>query len=858
MPDSAVADPAVNPSSLSKSYAAASSSFDELMALPGVVRPQWTTFMKDLETIGLPEITRRWEAAARLMQQQGMTYNVYGDPQGMERPWQLDPIPFIIDGEEWKQIGDALIQRATLLNLILRDLYGPQKLLREGFFPPALVLGHPNFLRPCVGVPVAEDTYLHLYAADLARSPDGQWWVVNDRTQSPSGAGYALENRMVVLRMLSEAFRDCDVKRLHSFFIMLRETIERQAPHGKDNPRVVLLTPGPYNETYYEHVYLARYLGYTLVEGGDLTVRDNRVYLKALGGLQQVDVILRRLDEDFCDPLELRSDSTLGVAGLLQAVAAGHVAVVNALGSGLIEIPALRAFLNPLCRHLLGEDLKMPSVATWWCGQKKAFEYVCDHLDDLTVRPTFGPERAGPFIRSTLSREEKTELIQRMRFRPHDFTGHEQIAMSSAPALVNGKLESRPVVVRVFLVARNGSYHVLPGGLTRVAASPDQGMVSMQRGDGSKDTWILGGCSEEETAVARAQLARLELRRGGNDLASRVADNLFWLGRYTERCDASVRLLRTVLQNLSDESALRSSPCLGQLISAPQTMGLITAPSRDLTDADELARLQQDVMTSVFAKDNPGGLRDTMGRVHWIASSLRDRISPDVWRILNYLVHEALPAGASASFQPGEGIVLLNNIVTILAAFGGMEMENMVRGPGWRFLDIGRRLERSLFLVRLLRSTVTQAQEEESSLHEALLDIGDSTMTYRSRYFGTAHLTGVLDLLLTDEDNPRSLAFQLAEILHHMDYLPHEPEDVLPSQAKKIVLGGLANVRLADLDSLSIANPYDENRRTNLVQLLDSIGRSLPQFSDQLTLRYFSHAATARELNALGMQIQSQ
>jgi uncharacterized circularly permuted ATP-grasp superfamily protein/uncharacterized alpha-E superfamily protein len=828
--------------------------YNEMWSAPHAPRPHWDRFVCGMEGVGLTEISRRWEAAARLIRQQGMTYNVYGDPHGMDREWQLDPIPFIIDSAEWKKISEALIQRATLLNHILQDLYGPQKLLREGFFPSALVLGHPNFLRPCAGVPVAGNTYLHVYAADLARSPDGQWWVVNDRTQAPSGMGYALENRMVVLRMLSEMFRDCEVKRLHGFFTVLRETIERQAPHGKENPRVVLLTPGPYNETYYEHVYLARYLGYTLVEGGDLTVRDNRVYLKALGGLQQVDVILRRLDEDFCDPLELRSDSTLGVAGLLQAVAAGHVSVVNPLGSGLIEIPALRAFLSPLCRHLLGEDLKMPSVATWWCGHKQAFDYVRDHLDQLTVRPTFGPERSGPFVHAMLSAPEKAALLERMRFRPHDFTGHEQVAMSLAPTLANGKLEYRPAVVRVFLVARDGGYHVMPGGLTRVAAAGGQGMVSMQHGDVSKDTWVLGGNAAEEIA-ARAQIASLELRRGGNDLASRVADNLFWLGRYTERCESGVRLLRTVLLQLTDESSLRCSPALERLVAAPYAMGLTSVCPGDLCLAGELERVQADLLESVFATGRPMGLRETFGRVHWIASSLRDRISPDVWRIVNHLEREIFPAAASSAPQPGEGIVLLNSIVTILAAFNGMEMENMVRGMGWRFLDVGRRLERAVFMLNLLRKTVTTAHEDDASLLEALLDVADCSMSYRSRYFGPAHLPGVLDLLLLDEENPRSIAYQFAVILSHLDFLPREQEDHLPSQAKKIVLAGLANMRLADVEALS--KPDENHFRSALDQLLDVLVRGLPPFSDNLTLRYFSHSVAARELNSIAVQIQS-
>lgn len=378
----------------------------------------------------------------------------------------------------------------------------------------------------------------------------------------------------------------------------------------------------------------------------------------------------------------------------------------------------------------------------------------------------------------------------------------------------------------------------------------------MQRGDGSKDTWILGADSSDENTSSRAQMGSIELRRGGTDLASRVADNLYWLGRYTERCESAVRLLRTVLSRLSDESALRASPALTRLVNAPHGMGLMSVAPGDLSAPGELERVQKEVMSAVFARGNSGGLRETFGRVHWIAASVRDRISPDVWRILNYLEHEAFPAGASSSFQAGEGIVLLNNIVTILAAFSGMEMENMVRGSAWRFLDVGRRLERAIFMLRLLRLTVTVEHEEEPALLEALLEVADSSMTYRARYFGPAHLAGVLDLLLFDENNPRSIAFQYAVILGHLDHLPQEQEDLLPSQAKKVILGGLANIRAAEMEKLAV---MDENKvRVALDQLLELLTRNLPQFSDQLTLRYFSHAATARELNSQAVQQQQQ
>src|ERR1700687_1483067 len=374
---------------LSAGYPQTHGVYDEMSAAPGLLRPHWDVFINSLSALGTQELGRRWQTAKQRIRENGVTYNVYGDPLGMDRPWNLDAIPLMISPTEWQQIEAGLIQRARLLNLILADLYGPQKLLHGGQIPAALVFGNPGFWRSCHGINVRDNTYLHLLAVDLARGPDGEWWVISDRTQAPSGAGYSLENRIVMAETFPDLFREFQVKRLASFFRSFRDTLLRLSPIPRDNPRVVLLTPGPFNETYFEHSYLARYLGFTLVQGGDLTVRDSRVFLKTLEGLKQVDVILRRLDDSFCDPIELRSDSYLGVAGLVEAVRAGSVTVANALGSGLIETSAFMPFLPGLCQRMLGEKLKLPAAATWWCGQPKALRYVLDNLDCLVVKPAF-------------------------------------------------------------------------------------------------------------------------------------------------------------------------------------------------------------------------------------------------------------------------------------------------------------------------------------------------------------------------------------------------------------------------------------------------------------------------------------
>ena len=454
---------------------------DEMIAPSGTFREHWQPFLKALRDLGMPELTRRWHEAKEMIRENGVTYNVYGDPRAMDRPWQLDAIPLLISSGEASYLESGLIQRGRLLDAIIADIYGPQRLLRNGLIPPELVFGLSGFLRPLHGVAVPGNRYLHLYAADIGRGPNGSFWIIGDRTQAPSGAGYALENRIVMSRMLPEIFRDCKVQRLALFFRTLRDTLRGLAPRNRDNPRIVLLTPGPYNETYFEHAYLARYLGYTLVEGGDLTVRDSRVYLKLLGGLQPVDVILRRLDDDYGDPLELRGDSFLGVPGLVQAVRAGNVAVANALGSGLVETPALMPFLPAICLHVLGEELRLPSIPTWWCGDPTSREYVLANLKRLVVKPTSPGKRFGPIFGNRLSDQQLQNLTERIRNQPRDFVGQDQLALSTVPVLSAEQLEPRHVVLRGYLAASDDGYSMMPGGLTRVTATADTMVVSIDR-----------------------------------------------------------------------------------------------------------------------------------------------------------------------------------------------------------------------------------------------------------------------------------------------------------------------------------------------------------------------------------------
>jgi uncharacterized circularly permuted ATP-grasp superfamily protein/uncharacterized alpha-E superfamily protein len=763
----------------------------------------------------------------------------------MHRPWDLDAVPLVIAPEEWERLAAALAQRVQLLNAVLADVYGPQTLLHAGLLPPALVFAHPGFLRPCHNVRLPQNHYLHLYAADLVRAPDGQWWVLADRTQSPSGAGYALENRLVLSRTLSDVFNEGKVERLAPFFEALRKMLLSLVPSPRDNPRIVLLTPGPYNETYFEHAYLARYLGYTLVEGGDLTVRDTRVFLKTLAGLEPVDVILRRQDDAFCDALELHQASVLGVAGLVQAVRAGHVAVANALGSGWLETPALLALLPGLCRHLLSEELQLPSVRTWWCGQQEDLAYVLDHLERVSVSaafPTGTPEAVSSVL---LSRAKRQRLVTQLRARPSAFVAQELPVPSTVPVWHPTRgVEPWHLVLRAYVVATPDGYSVMPGGLTRVSPVPDMPVVSMQQKGGSKDTWVVAHTPPLQFSLLPPPGQPVALRRSGYELPSRVADNLYWLGRYVERTEGIVRLLRSVLSRLTAEAGLAGTVVLPALLRPLRAMRHMAAMVEG-TEAS-LPALEQALLTVMFDTQLSESVHATLAAMHRVASTVRDRISLDAWRILSRLLQDfTLPM--SASLPPLSTVLeLLNHTIITLAAFSGLGVENMTRGPGWHCLDMGRRLERAVYTVDLLRSLLVDVGEHEATLLDTVLEVADSSMTYRSRYLTTLQCAPVLDLLLIDDTNPRSVLYQLVALAEHVEHLPHDHARPSLSPAQRLALMALNSLRLAEIDVLCEASA--DGHRAHLETLLTRLRTDLPALSDAMTHHYLSHAETSRHL----------
>jgi uncharacterized circularly permuted ATP-grasp superfamily protein/uncharacterized alpha-E superfamily protein len=838
---SAVKPPSAPLIGFAAGYSATRHGADEMIEPDGSLRPHWRMFVSQLDDLGPEELPRRWDQARRLIRENGITHNVYGDPDGLDRPWNLDMVPLLVPEAEWRVVSEALQQRATLLDALLVDLYGPAQSVAEELLPPELLYCNPGFLRACNGITLPRGQWLHLYAADLVRAADGQFRVLCDRTQAPSGAGYSLENRIVLSGILPTVYRQSNVQRLAPFFIALRRTLTSLARTNIENPRVVLLTPGPFNETYFEHAYLARYLGYTLVQGNDLTVRDGRVYLKTLGELQRVDVIFRRVDDDFCDPLEFYASSYLGVPGLLEAVREGNVAVANALGSGLLQAPAFLAFLPQLCKRFLGEELQMPSVQTWWCGEQTSLRYVLDHLSELVIKPAFPTLGGDPQFGDRMSREELEVLAAKIAARPGQFVAQEHVMSRTAPVLLNDKMQTRRFVLRVYLTAADGSYTVMPGGLARVTDAADSLVVSLQKGGGSKDTWILAESPVNQTSLLTPATHQLELNRGGGDLPSRVADDLFWLGRYVHRAEGDVRIARCLINRVTDHG-LAERPGTADVL-AGELLGYRGAPN----DEAEAQALVAQVVTPSPA----GGLRSAIDHVEGLIRSLRDRVSTDAWRILQGIERDLSDFDhTDKADQPGRVVQLLNRLAIEFLAFSGVVAESMTRGHAWRFLDMGNRVERTITSARLIRSALGHVIHDETSLLDAILEIADSSLTYRRRYFTHLDAAAVVDLLVSDEGNPRSIAYQVVAIEQHLASLPCQGRHPQAMPHLQLILQLRTRLRLVDL--VAACKPNENGYRTGLIALMTEVLDLVQQVAEITGQVYFSHAAVARQLTGAG------
>jgi len=817
---------------------------DEMVTGQGGVRPHWQTVLSAINSLPGNGLAERTENARNLLAEDGALYNAYADPRGGSRQWQFDLLPVIVPAEEWDGIEAGLKQRARLLNAILTDIYGPQRLLHEGLLPPALVFANPGFLRPMRDPDMPPTAMLQCYAADLVRLPDGGWRVLADRSELAAGIGYALENRRVLARTMPEIFRSQPVTPLRPFFDLWQNALQTLASPARSSPHMALLTPGPEHDAYFEHVYLARALGLTPVEGADLATRDGHVALKTLDGLKPIDVLLRRVESELCDPLELNSASTDGVVGMLQVVRSGQLALANGIGSGVLETAALAPFLPGLCRHLLGEELILPFVPTLWCGQGAALEEVTGALESFAIRRCFG-RHEEPILPVALGDKERQNLVERMRRQPAAYVAQRLVAPSLAPTWSKGGLLPHPIIMRSFLVRDGADYHAMPGGHARVPMSHAEFFRSPLQHHGiGKDVWVL---SAEETRIAGATVSapqRLAPGRTGAVLPSRSADNLFWLGRYVERLDNGARLLRAALGRLATGSlGPRDMAELRALAHSLENFSLIDATA---AQAPPDSRILSQALTQAAGPEQP--LQDTFHAIQRLAAAVRDRLSADMWNAINQMLGQARPRLAQGFGDIDRLIAALDELIRFAATFAGLSSENMTRGPAWRFLDIGRRIERGIYVGHgALGAFALTPVAWEPALRLAL-ELCDSTITYRSRYLAALQPAPVLDLVLADDSNPRSLAFQLRRLDEHLAALPRRPGELTVLPVSQIANDLTAVVRMFDRGD---AIRQNEGLPLSMLRdLLDESAHGLRALSNAVTRAYFTHVPAAQALGS--------
>jgi uncharacterized circularly permuted ATP-grasp superfamily protein/uncharacterized alpha-E superfamily protein len=831
--DAASCDPAAG-------YAPIAGDYDEMVDPQGGIRPHWQAFAEGFSHFDPAGQGDRAHRLRRQVRENGIAQDLFSHSAAQDEPWKIDLVPLIFSPEEWHGLEAAIIQRARLFSRILDDIYGPQDLLRSGKIPPGLVLGDRSFLRPLVGTEPGRGR-LTFYAADIARGVDGRWRVIDSHAETVAGSGFALANRIVHSHVMGDVFNRCNARRLAPFFDMLQGELLARA--GRDDASMALLTPGPHHEDYFGHAYLARYLSLQLVEGGDLRVVGNNLYIKALEGLRPLDFVLRCVEGLRSDPLELDPSSIFGPPAFVQALRRHPNLSANAVGTGLAENRGFAPYLGGLARELLGEELSLIDPQRWWLGDRHARQHVFAHSGEITIRPaqegTGRPGRAQRGITiSELSPADLAELKQEIELHGHDYVAEERVAFSTVPSWTPDGLRAKPFAVRLYAALVSGEYCVMPGGIA-LDVGPDRGVALHSPAGYSRDVWVLSDTQQPpHSSRLRGHLDTPAITRGGAGLRSRIADNLFWLGRYAERADWIMRLMRGALSRLEPDAMATQHrevvvKALDVLLAKDE--GVISLPSDDSSRTVESM-----VLTLMTGRGRNYGLSNTLERVHHVASLIRDRLSVELWRTLQNFQASPFWPGEPLPSGPGELLDCLNEGIGTLAAFNGMAAENMTRSYAWTFMEIGRRLERARNLSELLLALFQDTADESTQASALLfaLEVADSLLTYRSRYLFAPLLPLVLDTLVADETNPRSIGFQLHSISTHFDGLPRDRQAIQQPGERKIVLELATGVRLADVYALSQAG--EDGTRPALKTLFTQLSTELPRLSEAITRRYFN------------------
>lgn len=830
--------------------------YDEILDADNNLRPHWNTLNEDLGRVDAAAMEHRWKQICRTVHQNGIAYSAYGDPAVRDQHLQIDPLPHLIPAGEWELIEAALKQRADLLNLMLADLYGPRTLVTSGVLPADVLLDHPHYHLPYHDLRTPGDRHLHFYAAQIIRSPRGDWWIKSDRTGAPGGVGFALENRIVISRAFPNEFRRNSVQRLAPFFKALREHLASLANQNNENPHIAILTAGAGSKSYFEDSFLARHLGFTMVETNDLVVRSGSVMLKTLAGLTPVDVIFRRKPDNSLDPLELGGGDP-GVPGILQVIRDGNVAIANAPGSGLVESPIFMAFMPRICQALLNTDLLLPGIATWWGGEAESLRLMIDRIDDIHLLPAFRdrvnnaggtstasnqprPESLTP---EHMSRDERIRLLQD---NPNWWVGQEKVAGSSTAVWDDGNLDCGHISMRTFLTASGDSWQSLPGGFVRVSNSRHQLLKTPFEGGGTKDAWVLSEKPARAASAATAASQPLKPSRSSGFLPSRVADNFCWLGRYLERAAASARLLRAIVDRLTSETGHENLVELPALIRTLALSGQIDAGYAIDRFSEKLPPLEGCLSQLALDSHEAASLRSQVEQVLSLAATVRDRLSISAWRVVLEMSDD-LKSSPSENFDLVDLLELIDKLMVDLAAFCGFASDFMTRTHAFRFLNIGRRIEQSLQIIALNMNCFANQKDVPGELMEAVLEISDSGLTYRSRYYAKLQLPTVLDLLIVDELNPRSLAFQLGELGENLKSLPGNTGDEISSD-QTLAHDALKATLAMDIPQLCQLNEAGE--RPALIEFFEKLEQQLSEISVSIRNRYLVHSGPVNQMIA--------
>ncbi len=829
--------------------------YDEMFTPNMDVKPHWKELFTGLSELGEEGLKARQRDIDWLLEENGVTYNVYNDPKGLHRPWNLNVVPFLIHESEWKTVEAGLKQRAELLNLVLKDIYGERTLIKNGIVPHEIIYGHRGFLRQCAGMNFNVKNLLAMYSADLSRGTDGRLWVVNDRAEAPSGMGYALENRSTTSRILPEMFSKMNVKRLSSFFQEFNQVLVDASPENKENPNIVILTPGSHNETYFEHAYLASFLGYPLVQGNDLVVRDGFLWMKSLKGLKQVDVVLRRVDDVYIDPLELREDSHLGVAGLLDVVRRNNVAIINPVGSGVIENPGLIPFMPAIAQYFLKEDLLIPQIASWWCGQEKERNYVLNNIANLVIKRIDRTNRESISFGEFLSADEienlKAEIIQ----RPYRFVAQEKISFSTAPNLANGNFEPRNMVARSFSIATKNGYSVMPGGLVRVAPDRNTVRVSNQRGGTSKDFWILEDSPSKETKTQYWQPKSSIAASGLNDLPSLTAENLYWAGRYVGRTLVNARFLRMVLKQMVPIQNKHEKPDSVKLQVLYKAVTQLTGTFPGFCEknkADEYAMDDPytEMLSVILDRNRPGSLAHTVSMFSNAYYSIRNLWSSDMWRVFEDIQKLWKNFEEDTDRSINKIIKMLNQLITRLIAFMGLIEESIMVQQGLLLYFIGLQLEQNMLTITKCRSLLAIKYDEqiEYELLEYLLVSHESLNIYRYSYRSYIKIEHVIDLIMLDLEYGRSLTYMFNRVQKDIAKLPHSNTIHHLVDYQKYIFEGFSKLRLSYSSDLAKTKSKNEMLRKDLDNLLEELSNLLYQTSQSISKTYFDHTNQQNQL----------